>query len=644
MAIIVHQLFSTKAYLEDIKSIFHNKVRIGKRSSQGVGPDRVELDQIAADIIDVSSSDLQKWVDDDSSLGNLDDVAIYVALKMLISRYTDSSWNYDNGSALNYLIPVNLVAQEVANNQGDYEESEQAVRDAQAGLASEFNPYQILGYSPYAIFDSICNTFSKKFALQPANSKFKDLLALALITDYSALYAGLDEEGFPLYQITICPGRLNRLIDPVAMADAIQYVYIYGFSKFNNKKDVVVSLSGFDPTHPLMCALASFHIRIGDASSEKWVDAGLRADWQVYRMKDFYYRYPSSIDRLIKTVSYADMVAILIGKQTEPTDEGNDIDPYASAYNLANIWGAYLNICKSTDQSLWIKYDCGEAEPYLYCPMAGRNDNSYGFINASSLPHILPEISASSFKSLRDNRINDRLLNLISSNFKIASSLSSAGINVCDCDGEWWPSSSSYYDKTPSVIYLSKNATFLPDESASVAKNLIKRRTKSLTVFDKRSYFVFAVEDGSVKMIKKRNSSQRLMSVFLGLADDYREGRTATSLIIDNAVKSNSQASMFDRASQLWQKSLVNANIELLTRQLIRSFDSSTRVSINPKEDFNRFTSVWYDKIITFITSENGFEDCYWINANLGPSSNGIHLISLNHHATETGCLGGGLQ
>lgn len=644
MAIIIHQLFSTKAYLEDIKSIFHNKIRIGRRSSQGGGPDRVELDQIVADIIDVSSSDLQQWIDDDSSLGNLDDIAIYVALKMIISRYTESSWNYDNGSVLNYLIPINIVAQEVANNQGDYEESEQAVRNAQDNLASDFNPYQILGYSPYTIFDGMCNMFSKKFALQSANSNFKDLLALALTTDYSASYAGLDEDGFPLYEITIHPGRMNRIVDPVAMAYAIQYVYLNGLSKLNNERGETISLSGFDQTHPLMCALASYHVRVGDATSEKWVDAVLRADWQVYRMKDFYNRYPSSIDRLIKTVSYADMVAVLIGKQTEPTDEGNSIDPYASAYNLANIWGSYLNICKSTDQSLWIKYDCGEAEPYLYCPMTGRNNNSYGFVNATSLPHILPEISVSSFKSLRDNRINDRLLNLISSNFKIASSLSSAGINVCDCDGEWWPSSSSYYDKTPSVVYLGKNATFLPDESASVAKNLIKNRTKNLTIFDKRSYFVFAIEDSSVRMIKKKNSSQRLMSVFLGLADNYQAGRTATKLIIDSAIKSNSKSSMFDRASQLWQKSLINANIELLVRQLIRSFDSSTRVSINPKDDLSRSTSLWYDKLIEFISSENGFEDCYWINANLGPSSNGIHLISLNQHAIETGCLGGGLQ
>lgn len=644
MAIILHQLVSTKAYLDDIRSIFRNKIRLSGGAYSGSHPDVVEVDQIAADIIDVSSSDLENWIDDDSSLGNLSDVAIYVALKMILSRYSDVSWNYNQGSAFNYLIPVNQIAQEVANNHGDYDKMEQVMQNSQDHLISDFNPYQILGYSPYAIFDSICSVLSPKFALNSSNSSLKDLVALALVTDYSASYAGLDDDGHPCYSMSIYPSRINTFIHPVAMATLVEYIYINGLDKLNNDQGVTIALQGFDEVHPLMCAFASFLVRTKIANVDNVVDSTLRADWQVHRIIDFYSRFPSSIDRLIKSVSYADMIAVLSGRQMDATDEGNDLDPYASAHNLANIWSAYLNLCKNTDHQLWIRYDCGSAEPFLYSPMIGNNSHDYGFYNATSLPYLLPEISVSSFKSLRDNRVNDRLLNLISSSLKIASELSTSGINVCDCDGEWWPSSSSYYEKTPSVIYLGKNTTFHAGVSASMTKEKNKTRVKSLTIFDKRTYFAYSVSSDSVKIVKKTNSSQRLMSVFLGLADNYKSGRSATSTSVDNAVEANSKASMFDAPSKRWQESLINANVELLARQLLRSIDSSTRIKIDPTDEFNKTTSYWYDKIIDFIASENGFEDCDWINANLGPSITGNHLISLNHHALTTGCLGGGLK
>lgn len=641
---IIKQLFSTKAYMDGFSSLFDHRIRIGFTSKGGATPETHNVDEIIADALGVSSSDLEKWTGDDSSFANLSNLSIYIAFKLLIDSWTKSAWSYEDGSGHNYLTHVNVLAQEVANGMGDFDQAEQQISGASTRLDNKFNPYQILGYSPDTIFDSLLGDVKSKVAVSADNCDLKYLLALALVTDYSINYAGLNDQGEPKYNLSLQPVAYPRLITPVGYSHAIKFLYINGLTKLQDDDHISVSFSDFDDAHPLMCAYASFLIRTNQTEIGPLVDGVLRADWQVDRLFDFYTRYASSISSLITTVSYADMIAVLCGRQLEATDEANKLDPYASAYNLANIWGAYLSLCKNSDQSLWLKYDCGKAESILYCPFVGKNNINYGFVNATSLPHLLPEISVSSFKSLRDSQVDDSLLNLILSNLKIASHLTTTGINFCDCDGEWWPSSSSFYNSTPAVIYLSSNATFTADSSAITANKLISKRIKKITLFKKRSYFTYSIADDAVKIVKKENASQTLMSAFLSFADNYKSGRVANDSIIDKAVKSNGEVDIFADASVMWQKSLVNANIELLTRQLIRSFDSSTRVQIDPTKTFGAVTSYWYDDLIKTIKSETGFVDCNWINSSLGPSITGNHLISLNHHAISTGCGGGGLQ
>lgn len=641
---IIKQLFSTKAYMDGLSSLFDRRIRIGFTASGGGSPETHDVDEITADALGVSLSDLEKWTDDESSFANLSNVSIYIAFKLLINFWTAPKWNYEDGSGHNYLTHINVLAQEVANGMGDSDHVEQQMSEGSAHLDSKFNPYQILGYSPNVIFDSLLGDVQSKITVSADNCELKYLLALALTTDYSINYAGLNDQGEPKYSLSLQPATYPRLVTPVGYTHAIKFIYINGLTKLQNDEHISVSFSNFDDAHPLMCAYASFLVRTHQTEASSLVDAVLRADWQVDRLLDFYTRYASSISSLVTTVSYADMIAVLCGRQYEATDEAGKLDPYASAYNLANIWGAYLSICKNNDQSLWLKYDCGKAESVLYCPFVGKNSIKYGFVNATSLPHLLPEISVSSYKSLRDGRVEDSLLNLILSNFKIASHLTTTGINYCDCDGEWWPSSSSYYSSTPAVVYLSPNATFTADSSAITANKLISRRIKKITLFKKRSYFTYSAADDTVKVVKKENASQILMSAFLSFADNYKSGRIANDSIIDKAVKSNSEVDIFADASVMWQKSLVNANIELLTRQLIRSIDGSTRVQIDPTNAFGSVTSYWYDDLIKHIKSETGFVDCNWINSSLGPSITGNHLISLNHHAISTGCGGGGLQ